>query len=59
MYLRLLTSAQIRTDEDNYSAFLFHPETAEPIGVREFCEAFVEPTGKEAGAKSQLPRRRT
>ncbi|KAH7103666.1 cysteine proteinase [Auriculariales sp. MPI-PUGE-AT-0066] len=48
VYLRLLTSAQIRTDEDNYSAFLFHPETGEQIGVREFCEAFVEPTGKES-----------
>ncbi|EJD43683.1 cysteine proteinase [Auricularia subglabra TFB-10046 SS5] len=48
MYLRLLTSAQIRADADNYAAFLFHPETGEPMAVREFCESFVEAIGREA-----------
>ncbi|KZV89468.1 cysteine proteinase [Exidia glandulosa HHB12029] len=48
VYLRLLTSAQIRAAEDDYSAFLFHPDTGEPMGVREFCESFVEAIGREA-----------
>ncbi|KAK7440041.1 hypothetical protein VKT23_017292 [Stygiomarasmius scandens] len=48
MYMRLLTSAQIRLDPDTYSPFLFHPEIGESMEVREFCENFVEATGKEA-----------
>ncbi|THU93846.1 cysteine proteinase, partial [Dendrothele bispora CBS 962.96] len=48
MYMRLLTSAQIRIDPDTYQPFLFHPELGEPMSVREFCENFVEATGKEA-----------
>ncbi|KAF9264579.1 cysteine proteinase [Marasmius fiardii PR-910] len=48
MYLRLLTSAQLRSDPDSYSPYLMHPETAEMMEVREFCEHFIEPTGKEA-----------
>ncbi|KAH9837790.1 cysteine proteinase [Rhodofomes roseus] len=48
VYLRLLTSAQIRADPDTYSAFLFHPEIGEPMEVRDFCETFVEAVGKEA-----------
>jgi len=48
VYLRLLTSAEIRTDADNFSAFLFHPETGEPMGVREFCEHNVEAINREA-----------
>ncbi|KAL0579386.1 hypothetical protein V5O48_002611 [Marasmius crinis-equi] len=54
MYLRMLTSAQLRLDPDSYAPFLFHPETGEPMEVREFCEHFVEATGKEAG-KLRLP----
>ncbi|KAJ8455537.1 hypothetical protein ONZ45_g18921 [Pleurotus djamor] len=48
VYLRLLTSAQIRSDPDEYSPFLFHPEIGIPLEPREFCEAFVEAVGKEA-----------
>ncbi|KAH8104097.1 cysteine proteinase [Cristinia sonorae] len=48
VFLRLLTSATIRVDEDNYAPFLFHPEIGEPIPPREFCENFVEACGKEA-----------
>jgi ubiquitin thioesterase protein OTUB1 len=49
VYLRLLTSAEIRSDPDEFSPFLFHPELAEPMETREFCENFVEAVGKEAG----------
>jgi len=48
VYLRLVTSAQIRNDPDEYAPFLFHPEIGEPMGTREFCEHFVEAVGKEA-----------
>lgn len=47
--LRLLTSAQIREDPDTYAPFLFHPETFEPISIRDFCESSVEAMGREAG----------
>lgn len=46
----MLTSAQIRLDPENYAPFLFHPELGEPMDVREFCEHFVDATGREAGA---------
>ncbi|KAJ4481032.1 peptidase C65 Otubain-domain-containing protein [Lentinula aciculospora] len=49
VYLRMLTSAQIRLDPETFAPFLFHPELGEPMGVREFCEHFVDATGKEAG----------
>ncbi|TFY76962.1 hypothetical protein EWM64_g7052 [Hericium alpestre] len=48
VYLRLLTSAQIRTDPESYEPFLIHPELGEPVPTRDFCEAFVEAIGKEA-----------
>jgi len=48
VYLRLVASAQIKNDPDEYAPFLFHPETGEPMGTREFCEHFVEAVGKEA-----------
>ncbi|KDQ54548.1 hypothetical protein JAAARDRAFT_397855 [Jaapia argillacea MUCL 33604] len=48
VFLRLLTSAQIRTDPDSYADFLFNPELGEPMAPREFCESFVEAVGKEA-----------
>ncbi|KAK2465547.1 hypothetical protein APHAL10511_002439 [Amanita phalloides] len=48
-YLRLLTSAQLRLNEDEYLPFLFHPELGELMpDVRAFCENFVEGSGKEA-----------
>lgn len=49
VYLRLVASAQIRNDPEEYAPFLFHPELGEPMGTREFCEHFVEAVGKEAG----------
>jgi hypothetical protein len=49
-FLRLLTSAEIRVHPDSYTGFLFHPETMEPMDAGDFCTAFVESMGKEAGA---------
>ena len=49
VYLRLLTSAQIRADPDAFAPFLFHPELGIQMEPREFCENFVESVGKEAG----------
>ncbi|KAF5375566.1 hypothetical protein D9615_009177 [Tricholomella constricta] len=48
VYLRLVTSAQIRLAQDDFAAVLFHPETAEHMDPRHFCEHFVEAGGKEA-----------
>ncbi|KIK23703.1 hypothetical protein PISMIDRAFT_100055, partial [Pisolithus microcarpus 441] len=48
MYLRLLTSAQIRTAPDEFEAFIMHPETGMEMSITEFCELFVDPMGKEA-----------
>jgi len=48
VFLRLLTSARIRTDPDSYEPFLFHPELGEALTPREFCESLVEAVGKEA-----------
>jgi hypothetical protein len=53
-FLRLLTSAEIRVHPDNYAGFLFHPETMEPMDVGDFCSAFVESIGKEAGVYALL-----
>ncbi|KAF8622628.1 hypothetical protein AX15_006880 [Amanita polypyramis BW_CC] len=47
-YLRLITSAQLRLNEEEYSPFLIHPERGDPMSVRDFCENFVEGSGKEA-----------
>lgn len=49
VYLRLVASAQIRSDPEEYAPFLFHPEIGEPMDIREFCEHFVEAVGKEGG----------
>lgn len=54
VFLRLVTSARIRTDPNTYSPFLFNPETGEDIEPREFCERYVEAVGKEAGKFNQL-----
>ena len=51
VYLRLLTSAQIRADPDDFAPFIFHPELGIPMEPREFCENFVESVGKEAGQR--------
>jgi Peptidase C65 Otubain len=49
MFMRMLTSAEIRSDPEEYDPFLSHPDTGEKMPVREFCETFVEVLGKEAG----------
>lgn len=49
IFLRLLTSAQIRQEAAEYAPFLLNQETFESIPVREFCESSVEPAGREAG----------
>lgn len=46
--LRLITSAQIRTNPTQFSPFLFHPLTFEPLTADDFCRSEVEPCGKEA-----------
>jgi len=48
IYLRLLTSAQIRIHPEDYEAFLFNPETGDMMTPVEFCNSFVEPANKEA-----------
>ncbi|TRM60070.1 peptidase C65 Otubain-domain-containing protein [Schizophyllum amplum] len=47
-YLRMLTSAKIRTEPDDFAPFLIHPELGEMMDPRTFCEVNVDPTGKEA-----------
>ena len=53
MYMRLLTSAQMRVDEQ-FADFLFDPESGTQTSVDEFCKRFVEPLGKEAGEHTVL-----
>ncbi|KAG8718590.1 hypothetical protein FRC08_004907 [Ceratobasidium sp. 394] len=49
VFLRLLTSSYIRlSPEDDFTPFLFHPDTGEMVDVRTFVEMFVEATGREA-----------
>jgi ubiquitin thioesterase protein OTUB1 len=48
-FMRMITSAQIRSNAGEYEGFLTHPDTGETIGVKEFCETVVEVLGKEAG----------
>jgi len=48
VYLRLLTSAEIRLNAESYEGFLFHPETDEMLTPVDFCIQFVEPVNKEA-----------
>ncbi|KAL1731420.1 peptidase C65 Otubain-domain-containing protein, partial [Schizophyllum commune] len=47
-YLRMLTSAKIRTEPDDFAPFLIHPELGEMMDPKTFCETNVDPTGKEA-----------
>jgi ubiquitin thioesterase protein OTUB1 len=46
----MLTSATIRLDPENYEPFLTHPELGIPMNATDFCNNFVDCTGKEAGA---------
>ncbi|KAG8805527.1 hypothetical protein FRC17_005468, partial [Serendipita sp. 399] len=47
-YVRLLTSAELRKNQDEYAAFVVHPETQESMPITDFCNYFVEGMGKEA-----------
>jgi ubiquitin thioesterase protein OTUB1 len=48
VFLRLLTSAQIRKSVEDYAPFLFHPDHGEPVEPEYFCQHFVEAVDKEA-----------
>jgi ubiquitin thioesterase protein OTUB1 len=48
MFMRMLTSAQIRGNPKEYEPFVIHPDFGETMGVKEFCEAVVEIPGREA-----------
>ncbi|KAH9003692.1 cysteine proteinase [Lactarius hatsudake] len=48
MFMRMLTSAQIRGNPEEYEPFLTHPDLGEQMGVKDFCEAVVEVLGREA-----------
>lgn len=48
-YVRLLASAELRANPDQYAAFIVHPETQESMPIKDFCEHFVDGLGKEAG----------
>lgn len=53
VYLRLVTSAQIRTNPDDYIPYLANPDMPGADILMEpsaFCERYVEATGVEAGA---------
>jgi len=47
-FMRMITSAQIRSKPEEYEPFLTHPDTGGKIEVKEFCESVVEVLGKEA-----------
>jgi len=47
-YVRILTSAELQKNADEYAGFVVHPETQESMPVVDFCHMFVEGMGKEA-----------
>ncbi|KAI9454268.1 peptidase C65 Otubain-domain-containing protein [Russula earlei] len=47
-FMRMITSAQIRGNPEEFESFLTHPDTGGRIGVVEFCQSVVEVLGKEA-----------
>lgn len=53
--MRILTSAELQRNADEYAAFVVHPETQESMPVVDFCHQFVEGMGKEAGEYSDSP----
>ncbi|KAH9477068.1 OVARIAN TUMOR DOMAIN-containing deubiquitinating enzyme 1 [Psilocybe cubensis] len=48
IYLRFLTSAQIRLNREDYEGFLVHPDTKDLMDVDSFCANVVQAMGKEA-----------
>lgn len=52
MYMRYLTSAEIRLNPDLYTPYLFNPDSDGPIDAVQFCIEQVESMGKEAGKET-------
>ena len=53
MYMRYVTSAQIKADPEQYTPYLYNPEDPyqeHPMDPMDFCSLYVDPMGKEAGA---------
>lgn len=51
MYMRYVTSAQIKSDPFSYAPYLYNPDVPyadEPMDPADFCNHFVECMGKEA-----------
>jgi len=48
IYLRFLTSAQIRLNRESYEGFLVHPDTRDIMDVDSYCANVVQAMGKEA-----------
>lgn len=52
IYMRYVTSAQIKADPFSYAPYLYNPDVPyaeEPMDPADFCNHFVECMGKEAG----------
>ena len=49
MYMRYVTSAQIKADPMSYAPYLFNPDFGVQMEPTEFCNQFVDPMGVEAG----------
>ncbi|KAF8875730.1 peptidase C65 Otubain-domain-containing protein [Gymnopilus junonius] len=48
IYLRFLTSAQIRLNREDFEGFVVHPDTKDPMDLDSFCANVVQAMGKEA-----------
>jgi len=48
IYLRFVTSAQIRLNREQYEGFLVHPDTKDIMDVDSFCANVVQAMGHEA-----------
>lgn len=49
MFMRMVTSAQIQGNPEEYEPFLIHPDLGEKMSVENFCQSIVEVLGREAG----------
>jgi len=48
IYLRFLTSAQIRLNRESYEGFVVHPDSRDIMDVDSYCANIVQTMGKEA-----------
>jgi len=48
IYLRFLTSAQIRLNRESYEGFVVHPDSRDVMDVDSYCANIVQAMGKEA-----------